>query len=295
MGTNFQIVLYAVDSAQATEAASKVRHRIEELEAVLSDYREDSELLRVARNAYLSPQVLSPDLFSVLEKSLWFSRISHGAFDITIGPLSELWRTSRESGQLPDTESLNEAAARVGYRNLLLNPRTRSLRFRRPGIEMDLGGIGKGFAADEALDVLLREGIASALVSAGGDIRVGQPPPDAEGWRVELELGGEERRAILLGDTAIASSGDLFQFVEIERIRYSHIIDPGTSKALIGPRIATVIAPEAMMADAIATALSVLGPEAGFALLEELEGVEAQIVLSVNGTNTIYRSEGFPQ
>ena len=294
MGTVFRIVMYAVDSQQATEAASKVRFRIEELEAILSDYREDSELLRVSEDAYLAPQVLSPDLYLVLEKSLCFSRLSYGAFDITIRPLSELWRAARETGQLPDSESLKHAAARVGYRNLLLNPRTRSLRFRRPGIELDLGGIGKGFAADEALAVLFRNGISSVLVSAGGDIRVGKPPPGSDGWKVEISLGGERQRTILLRDRAVASSGDLFQFLEVEGVRYSHIVDPATSSGLVDSRTATVIARDAVTADACATALSVLGPGQGFEFLDKLEGVTAQIVVSENGKDLIYRSEGFP-
>ena len=293
MGTLFRIVLYGPDGVDVQKAARSAFARIEELEEIFSSYREDSELNQVAMLAYESPQVLSPDLYSVLDVSLRLSRLTEGAFDITVRPFVKIWQHAKVDGRLPDETVLNREGRRVGYKRVLLNPRTRSLRFRIPGIQLDLGGIGKGYAADEALAVLRRHQIVSALVYAGGDIRLGSPPPARNGWTIELSerRGGRE---LLLRNCAIASSGDAFQFVEIEGVRYSHIIDPRSGLGVQGQRSATVIAPEGTIADALATALTIIGPVRGFEIIRPLEGVSAQFIHYPNGEKKVFRSAGFP-
>lgn len=294
MGTVFKIVLYAPDSSKANEAVRDTFARIEELERILSSHREDSELRQVSMNAYRSPQVLSRDLYSVLEMSLRFSRLSQGAFDITVRPFLQLWRRARDEGRLPDEATVERERRRVGYQLLLLNPRTRALRFRVPEIQLDLGGIGKGYAADEALVVLRKNGISSALVYAGGDIRVGSPPPGRRGWTIELSDSSKPGHALLLSDCAVAGSGDVFQYVEIDGVRYSHIIDPRTGMGLQGSMTVTIIAPTASAADALATAVSVLGPEQGFALIGWMDGVFAHFVRHANHETEEFRSVVFP-
>jgi len=295
MGTLFRIVLYSSDALAAQEAARRAFFRIEQLEAVMSSYREDSELRAVQQHAFDSPQVLSPDLYAVLDRSLQLSRIMGGAFDITVRPFVLMWRRARDEGVLPAKNLLSRESQRVGFDLILLNPRTQSLRFRVPRVELDLGGIGKGYAADEALAVLNECQLPSALVYAGGDIRVGAPPPGRKGWSVALGEGVKQGREMSLKDCAIASSGDAYQFVEIEGIRYSHIIDPRTGLGVVGLRKATVIAPEATTADALATALSILGPEEGFRRISSLDGVSAEFVHYPNGVRNALWSEGFPQ
>jgi len=206
-----------------------------------------------------------------------------------------LWHGAQETGRLPDGVAIERERRRVGYKLLLLNPRTRALRLRVPGIQLDLGGIGKGYAADEALTVLRKEGIKSVLVDAGGDIRVGSPPPGRKGWTIELSDSGKPGRELLLNDCAIASSGDAFQFLEIDGIRYSHIIDPRTGLGLEGPRTVTVIAPNAADADALATAVSVLGPERGFAMIGRMDGVFACYVHHSGFGKEQLWSVGFPR
>jgi len=294
MGTLFRLVFYVPDGIDAELAARTAFRRIEELENILSSHREDSELRRVSEAAFQSPQVLSSDLYSALDMSLRFARLTDGAFDLTVRPLMHLWRRAGSDGKFPDQLELSQVRRRVGYRHVLLNSRTRSLRFEVSGVEIDLGGVGKGYAADEALKVLRRHQIVSALVDAGGDIRLGLPPPGAGGWIVELAEGDGDTRKIRLQNCAIAGSGDAFQFVEIEGVRYSHIVDPRTGFGLRGRRSATVIAPEAVTADALATALTVLGPEKGLEIVRRLEGVSAQFVHYVSGEKHVARSQDFP-
>jgi thiamine biosynthesis lipoprotein len=294
MGTLFRIVFYSVEGADPQEAARKAFLRIEQLEGVLSSYLEESELRKVQLRAFESPQVLSPDLFSVLESSLQISRITRGVFDVTVRPFVLMWRRARVERVLPDQVFIDRESQRVGFHHVLLNSRTQSLRFAIPGIEIDLGAIGKGYAADEALAVLKKHKISRALVYAGGDIRLGEPPPGEAGWSVALgeRSGGQE---VELRNCAIASSGDAFQFVEIEGVRYSHIIDPRTGFGVPGMRKTTVIAPRATLADALATALTILGPEEGFEIIRGLDGVSARFVHFSNGVEKVVRSEGFPQ
>jgi len=295
MGTLFRIVLYSSEQVKAQGAADAAFERIEELEEVMSTYREESELRLVSRHAFETPQVLSRDLYSVLDQSLQISRLTNGAFDVTIRPLVEIWRCARRDGRLPDRSLLEEARRRVGYKKLLLNPRTRSLRFRVAGVQLDLGGIGKGCAADQALLVLREHQIESALVYAGGDIRIGAPPPGRRGWTIELSESEEGDPGVVLSNCSIASSGDTFQFVEIGGARYSHIIDPFSGLGIQGQRSATVIAPKAIVADALATALCVLGPEKGFELIRGVDGVSALFARHAEGKKMVDRSSGFPR
>ena len=294
MGTRFRIVFYSPNPTEVNDAARDAFARIERLERILSSHREDSELRHVSARAFQGPQVLSRDLYSVLEMSLRFSRLSQGAFDITIHPFLQLWHSAREQGRLPDGVVVEQERRRVGYRLLLLNPRTRALRFRVPGVQLDLGGIGKGYAADEALKVLREKGISSALIDAGGDIRVGEPPPGRRGWTIELSDSSSPGHELLLSNCAIASSGDAFQYVEIDGIRYSHIIDPETGLGLQGARTVTLIAPRAAVADALATAVSVLGPDRGFAMIGGMHGVSAHYICHAKHGREERSSNGFP-
>ncbi len=294
MGTEFRLVIYGEEEGRVRRGALEAFERVEELEQIFSDFRTDSELSRAVPVARVRPKVVSPVLFHVLERSLDFSRLTGGAFDVTVGPLVRLWRRCREEGRLPESAELEQARARVGYRRILLNRRTRSLRLTAPGMELDLGGIAKGFAADEALRVLQERGLEASLVDAGGDLRLGDPPPGRTGWVVALadDLGGGG--TLELAQCAVATSGDRFQFIEIDGVRYSHILDPATGRGLPYHGEVTVVAPDALTADALATGISVLDMAAGVDLAERLDGVEVRISRELGGRRRHARSSGFP-
>jgi FAD:protein FMN transferase len=282
MGTKMRIVLYAESQEEAREAAAAAFLRIQQLDEIMSDYNPDTELMKLCREAYQAARPVSADLFRVLEQSLRFSALSRGAFDITVGPVVDLWREARRHKRLPDEEKLEQARGCVGYKRIVLNAENRSVRLRLPCMKLDLGGIGQGYAADQALAVLAARGIRSALVDAGGDIAMSAAPPDRSGWRVALQktAPGVEADAedLTLSDCGVTNSGDTEQFVELEGIRYSHIIDPETGWALRDSANVTVIAPDATTADALATALSVLPPNRGLRLADSQPGVAALIV-----------------
>jgi len=277
MGTQFKIILYC-ENTHAASFASQAFERVAEIDAITSDYRQTSELMSVCRTAVGRKVTVSEDLFRVLEKSQEMSERSDGAFDVTIGPVVQLWRHARRVGVLPDRLRLARAMDLIGYRKLHLDSSDRTVTLELKGMALDLGGIAKGYAVDEAMAVLKRNGVTRALIAAGGDILVSEPPPGSEGWMIgiaPLDTAGPPERFVCLRDMAISTSGDAHQHVDIGGVRYSHIIDPKTGLGLTGQRSITVVAPVCTLSDALATAVSILGPGRGSSLIESTPGAAA--------------------
>lgn len=276
MGVQARIALYAPDRAAAERGAAAAFDRIASLDATMSDYRRDSELTRLGERSGDGPIQVSPDLFHVLRRAQRLARLSGGAFDITAGPLAQLWRAARDTGTPPAADALQTARSRSGYTLLRLDPKDSTATLASKDMRLDLGGVAKGFAADEALATLRAHGLPRAMIEFGGDIATGDAPPkerdgnsraknETPGWRITEPLSG---RTFHLANAAISTSGDTAQFVVIDGTRYSHVLDPRTGIPLTSRIAVTVIAPEGVLSDGLATMLSVLGPEEGAALVE---------------------------
>ena len=298
MGTEFRIVLYAADKTTANEAADAAYARVAQLNRVFSDYDPQSEAMRLCRSASVGQAVpVSHDLARVLKTAHNISRRSDGAFDVTIGPLTKLWRRARRQKRLPSASRLSDARSKVDYRQVQLVGQT--VQLHSAGLRLDFGGIAKGYAADAALQVLRRRGIPRALIDAGGDIVAGEPPPGEHGWRIGI--GPTEKpdmkplRFILLRCAAVATSGDAYQHVEINSVRYSHIVDPRRGRGLTTPVRVTVIAGSGIQADAWASALSVLEPDRGLPLIEGLPHAAAVIERLVDKRLITTESKRFRQ
>ena len=302
MGTTFRISLYAADKATAKKAADAAFARVAELDGIMSDYKKDSELIRLCKSFAAKsgdPVRVSDELFFVLVRADQLSRQSDGAFDVTVGPVVQLWRLARRTQELPDAKELAAARALVGYKNVRLDVVNQTVRLLTPGMQLDLGGIAKGYAADEALNVLRDKfGIKRALVAASGDIACGDPPPGADGWTVEIApiAKSQKPRTLTLANAAVSTSGDLEQFVEIKGLRYSHVLDPKTGLGLTGRRSVTVIAPNGITADSMTKAVSVLPPEQALKLVEDTPGAAAYIVILDKDEKPVTTaSKRFPQ
>jgi thiamine biosynthesis lipoprotein len=267
MGVRARIVVYAPDELTAARAARAAFGRIAALDSVLSDYRPDSELMRLSARAGQGPVPVSRELFEVLSHAQRLARLSGGALDVTSGPLVRQWREARRTGTLPTPEARRAAAARVGWRAVRLDSAAQTVALLLSGIQLDLGAIAKGYAADAAIATLREHGVPRALVELGGDIVVGAPPPGRRGWRVRVADAGARDSSLLLAHAAVSTSGDTQQFVEIDGERYSHVVDPATGLGLRSRVAATVVAPDGVTADGLSTLLTVLGPDAGQALL----------------------------
>jgi thiamine biosynthesis lipoprotein len=296
MGTAFTIVLYTEDEATASRASRAAFDRIKQLDQILTDYDPDSELMRLAAKAGGPPVPVSRDLFDVLDRSKKLYERSGGAFDVTIAPVVRLWRRARRDKTLPDRELLEKARALVGSDAIRLDPEKQTVELTRPGLKLDVGGIAKGYASEEAIKVLRREGVKSALVAGSGDIVVSDPPPGRPGWRIAVESlkpvdETTPGRTILLKNSAVSTSNDVEQYVEIGGVRYSHVIDPRTGLGLTERRSVTVIAPEGITADGLDTAACVMGPEKGLKLIESTPGAAGLFVrITPDGTTEIRES-----
>ncbi len=291
MGTIIKIVLHAEDAEKASAAAKAAFAEIAAVDAAMSDFKPESELNLLSRSAGGEARPLSPALFDVLQASREYYTLSGGAFDVTVGPVVKLWRVARNEKRLPGDEELRRALDCVGTSMMILDPASRTARLEKAGMSLDLGGIAKGYACDRALQALARLGYPDAFVDAGGGMSLGDPPPGKPGWRVRVSREGP--RTILASRRGVATSGDTHVFVDIGGRRYSHIVDPRTGLGLTNGVLATVVARDGMTADALATAICVLGPEKGLKLAEDQPDVEALLRWVEDGKPREAQTSGF--
>lgn len=287
MGTTFRLVFYAPDAATAKRAAAAGFARIAELNKALSDYDPDSELMRLCKQAGGPPVPVGPDLFAVVQAAVKYAERSDGALDPSIGPVVRLWRLARRTRQLPPAAEIKRALDLVDYRKIRLDPNGRTVQLLLAGMILDLGGIAKGYTADAVLAVLRRHGITRALVAAGGDVAVADPPPGAAGWKVGIaplrDPGAAPTHTLLLANAAVSTAGDANQYAEVGGKRYSHIVDPKTGLGQVGRRSVTVIAPDGLTSDALDTAAAVLGRDRGRRLIEGHPGAAGLLVFETEG------------
>ena len=297
MGAPWTITVFAPNRVAGSAAIDAAFAEIERLERILSDYDPASELSRLSAAAPTpEPVAVGADLWRVLVAAEEFRGKTGGAFDIAVGPLTSLWRQARRSGRLPDPDKLAVAKAPVGAGTIELGPETQSVRLPKPGTRLDPGGIGMGYAADGALEVLAAHGIDSAMIDASGDVLVSAAPPGTDGWRIAvapLRPGGQGDILVLV-HAAVTTSGDAYQAVEIDGVRYSHIVDPRTGLGVTGLTAVTVVAPDAMTADALATAASVLGHAAGSDMILTIPDCSARFAWQEAGADRILTTFGWP-
>ena len=298
MGLPFRIVLYAESQTVADTAARAAFARVAELNQVFSDYEDDSELTLLSRSSGSGRAMpVTDELWRQLNVAQTMSRRSDGAFDITVGPLVQVWRRARRQRELPTPEVIAEAKARVGWEKVVLDPRGRTAKLLVPGMRLDLGSIAKGRALDEALRALRSHGITRALVTGGGDMAIGDPPPGRAGWRIELAPldapGAPPTRFLSLRNCGLATSGDLFQHVELGGKRYSHIVDPHSGIGLTDHSLVVVIAPDCLTANSLSTTTCVLGPQRGLSLVESTRGASARVVRKPGAILEMLETRGF--
>jgi thiamine biosynthesis lipoprotein len=291
-------VLYAPDAPTAQTAAQAAFRRIASLNDTLSDYDSDSELSRLSHSSGQGKAVpVSTDLWVVLERAQQLSQRTDGAFDVTVGPMVNLWRKARRERKLPRADLLEQARQAVGWQKMLLDPKRRTATLLAPNMRLDLGAIAKGYATDQALQVLRGFGLPRALVAGGGDMTAGEAPPGKTGWRIEVApldvASAPPSRFVFLKNAGLATSGDLFQHVEIDGVRYSHIVDPRTGVGLTDHSLVTVIAPDGVTADSLATAASVLRPPEALKLIEAVRGAELLILRQPGTILEVHQSRGF--
>ncbi len=301
MGTFARVVCAAPDANAAKTCIKAAIAEIHKVDGLMSDYKDDSEISIVNREAFGRAVAVSRPTFEVLRRAVEFSSLSGGAFDITIGPLVDLWRAAGEANRPPTEAELLAARARVGSDKLILDANNLSVRFLVEKMRLDLGGIAKGYAIDRAAETMIENGATGGMVDIGGDIRCfGSPAAGRDHWRIGLqdpkyardEIGpGKPLLVLKLKNTAVATSGGYRRFALVEGKRHSHIIDTRTGQSSERLTSVTIIAPDAITADALATAVSVLGAEKGLELIEKLPRTEA-IIIPSDEVETLVKTAG---
>ena len=265
MGTAFTVATYGEDRPKLESAVAQALEEARRLDQSLSNYRPDSEWSEVNRLAASQPVHVSKELFDLLAACVEYSRQSEGAFDISVGPLMKVWGFYKGSGHLPHRAEVRGALADVGYRNIILDPKNQTVRFARSGVELDPGGIGKGYAVDRMAALLRDNGIHSALVSGGGSsiYAIGAPPGE-NGWKVEIKNPKDPSKSaatLFLKDESMSTSGNYEKFFYAEGKLYSHIMDPRTGFPSEGMLSTSVIAPRTIDTEAWSKPYYILGPK----------------------------------
>jgi FAD:protein FMN transferase len=279
MGTSVEITVSRVEPKTAEEGMEAAFQEVERINRLMSHYRPDSEVSQISRHAGQKEVRVSPETLEVIERALYFSRLSDGSFDITIAPVFRLWNF--REGKIPEEEVLKENLERVDYRKIKIDRGRSTVFLEGPRMEIDLGAIAKGYAADRACAVLKKSGIGNFLVNAGGDLKVGGKKEKGLSWTIGIQhprLPSEFIAKLKPEDAGLATSGDYEKSFVIDGERYHHILVPSTGMPARECQSVTILAPSAMDADALATTVFVLGPKKGFALIEKMPGVHAIIV-----------------
>lgn len=292
MGTFANVISIAPDFATAQEAVERAFDEFKKIEKLMSYHKSDSELSRINQNAYRQDLKVSDVTLDVIKKAIQFSELTDGAFDITVAPLVELYKKAEDINSIPQMQEIEDARSKIGFQKLFLDAEKKTIRFSVEGMKIDLGGIAKGYAIDSAVREMKRTGATGGMVDIGGDIRVfGEAPGSREYWRIGLQdpnIGkydlSEDKYVLVLkvNNLAVATSGDYRRFYLVGGREFSHIFDTriGMSSNELGS--VSVIADTALAADALATAVSVMGREKGLQLIEELVDTEAVLLPSDN-------------
>ena len=284
MGTIFRIICYTNQKEIAKQTSEKAFKRIDQLNYIMSDYLPDSELNRLSRNSGSGEYIqVSTDLYVILKLGQQWALKTNGIFDVTIGPYSQLWRRAGRKEMLPDSDQIKKASESVGYKYILIDAENSAVKLRKERMQLDLGGIAKGFTVDEIYNLFVNSGIEKVLVDGGGDIRVGDPPPGKNGWKIVLENLKEDNQVLYISNASIATSGDLYRYILIDSLKYGHIIDPRTGYGLTTPRTVTVQASNCTEADVLASTISILGAKDGFRFLADIPHVKAIVVEEEKG------------
>jgi thiamine biosynthesis lipoprotein len=278
MGTRITVELFHTDPRIAEQGIESVMQEMRRIDAKMSPYLESSELAEINREAHHQPVKTSDELYGLIDRSIGFSALTQGAFDITFASVGFLYDYRR--GKRPDQAQLQAAAGLINYQNLVMNAEAHTVGFTRPGVRIDLGGIAKGYAVDRCIQLLQAQGIRNALVTAGGDSRM-----IGDRWGRPWTIGVRDPRrtdgvlALLpLEDVAVSTSGDYERYFDDEGVRYHHIIDPQSGDSARELQSVTIIGPDATTTDALSTSVFVLGRERGLDLVNELQDIDAILV-----------------
>lgn len=281
MGSRFELTAISSDQDKAMKAIDLGIEEIKRIEKLISSWDTKSQTSEIIRNAGIKPVVVDQELFNLIRRSLKISKLTHGAFDISYASMDKIWRFDGEMTALPDSSAVAASVAKINYKNIILNPEKRSVFLKEKGMKIGFGAIGKGYAANKALDIMSKMNLTGALVNASGDlISWGKDEGDKD-WKIGIvnpKQKGKIFSWLNINETALVTSGNYEKFVMINGERYSHIIDPRTGYPVKGLSSVSIICPNAELADALATSVFVMGKDKGIELINRLKGIECLLI-----------------
>lgn len=287
MGTVYTVAAYGADADFLAEVINEAFEEVDGLDAQMSNYKPESELSRINRDAAREEVLVEPRLFGLIQICLRLSEDTGGAFDITVGPLMKAWGFFRGHGRVPSSQEIRGVLKQVGYRHVHLDAERRTIHFDEPGIELDLGAKAKGYAVDRAVEILQENGISSALVSAGtSSIYALGAPPGEKGWKISLRDPFDENRPaeiVYLKNFSLSTSGNYERFFKMGGKMYSHIMDPHTGMPVEGMLSACAFTERTTDSDGLSTALYVLGVDASRKYLAQQPNITAIFYLPAGG------------
>lgn len=304
LGTWARIRIRSGNPAQARHAQHNAFEAIDLVDRLMSTYRDDSELAQVNQSAHKRPVAISRQTYDILAAGLEYSRITDGAFDMTVAPLIALWKHAADENRLPTAQELDQAAACVGYSKVILSsPQQCTVRFSSECVQVNVDAFAKGHAVDMALQALKQAGMDAGLIEIGGEIACFTTEKSPQPWLIGIQdpfastndnpLSQKPSWLIKLNNCSVATSGNYRHYATIANKRYSHIIDPRTGQPAEKLPSVTVIAPKTVDADALATAVSVMGVEKGLALIESLDDTEALLITGSSDNSQLHLTGGF--
>lgn len=281
MGSRFEITVTARDSTQANQYIALAVAEIYRIEKLISSWDPNSQTSLINKNAGIKPVAVDSELFNLIERSIKISQITDGAFDISYASMDKIWKFDGSMNQMPAEEEIEASVEKVGYQNIELNKDHYSVFLKKPGMKIGFGGIGKGYAADKAKELLISKGVSAGIINASGDMNTWGDQPAGEHWKVAITNPFDKNKAFALlpvVNSAVVTSGDYEKFVNFNGVRFAHIIDPRTGYPSTGMISATVFAPKAELADALATSVFVMGVETGLNRINQLPQIECIII-----------------
>lgn len=291
MGSRFEITVVANDSTQARRFINLAVNEINRIEKLISSWDINSQTSAINRNAGIKPVKVDEELFNLIERSITISKISDGAFDISYASMDNIWKFDGSMKEMPSPELITRAHAKVGYNNIELDKENGTVFLKLVGMKIGFGAIGKGYAADKAKALLIEKGAPAGIINASGDMNTWGKQANGQEWKVAITNPMDKSKAFALlpiSEGAVVTSGDYEKQVSFNGASYSHIIDPRTGYPTKGIISATVFAPKAELADALATAIFVMGTEAGLNLINQLPKIECVII---NDSGELFTSD----
>lgn len=289
MGVDFIISVVCSDSIKASEEISFAVAETKRIEKIISSWDKESHTSEINLNAGNKPVQVAPELYELIKRSIKVSELTDGAFDVTVGPLIDLWKVSLSNQIIPTKTLINQALLLVDYQSIKLNDENQTVYLEKKGMKLGFGAIGKGYVAELIKEELIQRGIKAGMISAGGDLVVWGNHPQKQHWSIGIadpDKKGDLIGYVRLNENAIVTSGNYEKFIEIDGERYTHIINPTTGQTVKGLKSVSVICPNAELADALATACFVLGLEEGIELINKLDGIEALFIDTENNIQT---------